>query len=524
MNSTHSSGTALLGAVLLAAVSTAQRPLTVVERNGFTATSRLAEVRSFLDELRPLEPRGSWITTDVIGRSVEGRDILHVRWVDPEADADELLRVVVLANIHGGEVCGKEAVQILLRELALGEHDDWARAVDLHVVPVYEVDGNEKIATGNRSNVNGPSGGLGERENSEGLDLNRDLVKVAAPETEALLGLLNAVHPHAFLDLHTTDGSPHGWHLTYAPCLSPNADPRLDDYARKTLLPAVRAAMAAQHGYRVYDYGNFSRRDPEVYATFDHRPRFATNYVGLRNCVAVLSEAYAYEPFEVRVRASRAFVIEVVQQLVAEAARVRALCAAADRACANGDPSVRFAWDTSLAEGFEDDIAVSQWDMVPLEGGGTRIHRRSEFRMQPMRARVAFEAGMFAALPARGWAVLDPDPQVLARLKVHGLRFETLDGARQVAASRFVPTSGDKARRPFQGVREVTLRGAWENAEVELPPDTVVVPSRQPLARVAAQLLEPESEDSLATWGLFDSATELAADGRQGRFPVLRLR
>jgi hypothetical protein len=39
---------------------------------------------------------------------------------------------------------------------------------------------------------------------------------------------------------------------------------------------------------------------------------------------------------------------------------------------------------------------------------------------------------------------------------------------------------------------------------------------------VAAQLLEPESEDSLATWGLFDA--ELERQGReQPAFPVVRL-
>src|SRR5690606_38040266 len=112
----------------------------------------------------------------VFGESHEGRDLLIVRVRGEEEPAEERLRVLVVANIHGGEVCGKEALQMLLREVANGEHRELLRACDLWCVPIYNVDGNERIAASNRSSVNGPVEGLGERENAQGFDLNRDCI------------------------------------------------------------------------------------------------------------------------------------------------------------------------------------------------------------------------------------------------------------------------------------------------------------------------------------------------------------
>ena len=77
-----------------------------------------------------------------------------------------------------------------------------------------------------------------------------------------------------------------------------------------------------------------------------------------------------------------------------------------------------------------------------------------------------------------------------------------------------------KGPRPVQGHLEVTLRGEWRATERELPTGTLIVPARQRLGRVAAQLLEAQSEDSLSTWNVFESRTRA---GEDATYPVLRL-
>ena len=249
----------LATAAVLAAPLVPQRATEIIttaaESSGFTRTSTLADVRSFLDRI-VARSGAAKIEVGTFGTSQEGRDLLHVRVIPPEGTtrpADGPLRVLIVADIHGGEVCGKEAVQMLLREIADGEHRDLVAACDLHFVPIYNVDGNEKIDTANRPNVNGPVGGLGARENAQGLDLNRDCVKTESPEFRALLGLMDELDPHVLMDLHTTNGSPHGYHLTYAPPLSTNIDADLDGYARERLLPAVRAPTLPIVGSRDAD-------------------------------------------------------------------------------------------------------------------------------------------------------------------------------------------------------------------------------------------------------------------------------
>src|SRR5436189_5897517 len=112
------------------------------------------------------------------------------------------------------------------------------------------------------------------------------------------------------------------------------------------MLAPIRAAMLKNHSFRTYYYGNFSpedgggrensRIDPEspgttTWRTFDHRPRFGNNYAGLRNRIAILSEAYSYLDFKGRIDVTAAFVEEIFKAVALNAIKVVQLTAQADR-------------------------------------------------------------------------------------------------------------------------------------------------------------------------------------------------
>jgi hypothetical protein len=298
---------------------------TRAERTGYRETSSYTDVLAFLDSLRI---RGAAVSVGTLAVSSGGRPIPYVvasrPLVNGPADASRSGKPVVYiqANIHGGEVEGKEAAQMLLRDVTLGPRARLLDSLVLLVVPIYNVDGNEALAPGetNRPGQNGPAA-VGRRANGQGLDLNRDYVKMEAPETRGAVELFLVWNPHLWVDLHTTNGSYHGYALTYAPGLNPNSSPA-NDFVRERLLPSVRARMAERHGHAIFPYGNFRNQHPDSLAqgweTYDARPRFGSNWIGLRGRMAVLSEAYSNDDFRTRVASTYHFVGELLSA-VAEA-------------------------------------------------------------------------------------------------------------------------------------------------------------------------------------------------------------
>jgi murein tripeptide amidase MpaA len=213
---------ALAPAVLAAQQAAAPRfqRQTRPERTAYRETSSYGDVVAFL---AAADAASSRIHVTHFGYSMEGRTLPlavvgRVRDASPEAvRASGKLRVFIQANIHAGEVEGKEAMQVLLRDLANGRHAVWLDSVVLLIAPIYNADGNERVRLTNRPLQDGPLGGMGQRANAQNLDLNRDHTKLESPEARSLISLFNRYDPHVVIDLHTTNGTVHAYHLTYAP-------------------------------------------------------------------------------------------------------------------------------------------------------------------------------------------------------------------------------------------------------------------------------------------------------------------
>jgi hypothetical protein len=503
-------------------------PRTVAEASGWTKTATHDEVLAFVRGLDGL-PHGRRLCRTSMGASTEGRDLALVIAAEPRCEdaaavlASRKLRVLGVANIHAGEVEGKEAVQILLREIAGGEHADLLEDAVLLFVPDFNPDGNDAMgpAAQNRRGQNGPDP-VGRRHNASGLDLNRDFVKAASPEVRALLDAFCRFDPHVVMDLHTTNGSYHGYHLTYATSQSTNVDPELDRLTRETLLPEIRAAMLEHGGYRVFDYGNFGNRGERTWTTFDHRARYHTNYVGLRNRIAVLSEAYSHLPFEQRTAVTRAFVLATVTAVLHHGDEVRAVCDDADAELRDRH-AVAFAYDTELAPPVPQEVLVGEVERVEAAGKPPVLVAKATFERVQMPTRLSFVSKSSIPLPA-AWAIPEPPPDVVLLLQRHGLVLASC-GAGACEVEAFAPVEVARRGNRFEGPA-VLLIGELARRRVELPAGTLVVRADQPLGRLAAQLLEAVSEDGLATWDLFGDRVQgpAGAPGPCGlRYPVVRL-
>jgi hypothetical protein len=529
MSMTGQAALACLGLFACALAASAQAvppPQTRAERTRFEETTSYAEVLAFMEAM--VQTRRARM--EVFGRSEEGRDLPLLVLGDPPQVSPAAGRatgrpiVFVMANIHAGEVEGKEALLHLARRLTSGDLQPLLNGAVWLFAPIYNADGNEKVSLENRSEQHGPIGGVGTRENARGLDLNRDFMKLDSAEARGLAALLTRWDPDVVVDLHTTNGSYHGYHLTYSPTLNPNADARLIDYARQRLLPAVHDAVAARHAFRTYYYGNFDDDgSPRAWRTFDHRPRFGNNYVGLRNRVAILSEAYSYLDFAGRTKVTEAFVEEVMRYVVANGNEIRALLARIDLEWASGR-SPRHA-----GVGFEIralpapvDILVGKVDkkvnprssrtMVTMVEDAAMPVRMPDFGLfEATRSRPVPEA--YLVLPAGG--VHRPIAEQLAR---HGIQVDELSAPATVKVERFAIEGVRQAEQASQGHRETAMSGRFEEASVEAPAGSLVVRTGQKLGPLVFYLLEPESDDGLTTWNVMDAALAPGA-----AHPVLRI-
>lgn len=509
---------ALLLFALLATPLAAQQ--TRVERTDYAETSSHADVLGFVDSLQRL---GAGIRVGRLGVSPQGRALPYLiasrPLVDGPADAHRSGKPVIYVqgNIHAGEVEGKEALQMLVRDLTLGSLRSLLDSVVLVVVPIYNADGNDAFGPQerNRGAQNGPAS-VGLRSNGQGLDLNRDYIKQEAPETRASTALVLDWDPDLFIDLHTTDGSYHGYVLTYDAGLNPNSTPA-NDYIRDKFLPELRARMRTRHQQEVFSYGNFRNADPDSlgqgWETYDPRPRFGTNWTGLRARMSILSEAYSHADFRTRVSATYNFVLEILRLAAAERATIKSLILTSSR---QRPDSVGLR--SALAPPIVQDVIAEITERAG-DGSGPFSRRRPTGVFKAIRMPVfdRFLPTRKEAIPA-GYLVPAQSAEVVSILRSQGIE------VRRIMA----PWSGDAeafqvdsliVEPLFEGHRTIRVEGQWNRTAAVAPAGWYLVSTDQRLGTFAAYLLEPASEDGLVTWNFFDRNL------RRGQTaPVLRVR
>jgi len=505
---------------VLSVPSIAVSQQTTAERTDYAATSSHADVLAFLDSLARA---GAGIRRATLATSPRGREVPFTvasrPLVDGPAEAHRSGKPVIYvqAGIHAGEVEGKEAAQMLLRDLTLGALRPLLDSIVLILVPIYNTDGNDGFgpAERNRPGQNGPAV-VGVRPNGQGLDLNRDYVKQEAPETRGAAAIIAAWDPDLFVDLHTTNGSYHGYALTYAPGLNPNSTPA-NDWTRDRMLPELRKRMRERHQREVFWYGNFRNQHPDSlilgWETYDPRPRFGTNWFGMRGRVSILSEAYSNADFRARVGATYEFVLEILRLAATERATIRGL---ADRAVPLPD-SLTLRSELGQAR-LEDVIAEITQPAGEGAGSFSRRRRTGVYRTIRMPVFDRFQPARREAIPAA--YLLPPEHAPLAQLlRGHGVRVARLGAGWEGPTEGFRVDSVIAATGAFEGHREVRVEGRWQPRATSVTAGWFLVSTSQRLGLLAAYLLEPASEDGFVTWNLFDR------DLRRGRdAPVLRTR
>jgi hypothetical protein len=533
-------------------------PLTRPEATGYAETSRYEDVINFMKAMAAASPR---IHLTTYGYTFEGRPMPLAVIGAPGATPEQVLatgktRIYIQGNIHAGEVEGKEAALWLLRSIARGERAAWLQNVVLLINPIYNADGNERVSVRNRGSQFGPVGGMGQRANAQDLDLNRDNTKMETSEARSLARLMTQYDPHIAIDLHTTNGSDHGFYLTYETSVSPNTSAAVAQLVRTGLLPSVTKAVKAKHGWDYFYYGGPTRQGERVWAgDLDlYKPRYTQTYFGIRNRIGILSETYSYASFEDRIKADYWFVEEIVGFAVKNGEAIRKATAAADAESIVGTPQAvrgRLVKAKDPVQVVLADVVDERNPYVPDRPMRRRVNGSERIETMPhlgvvegTETSVAPRAYVIPAVIAAPAAGAPPGPggrggqggpygrsggspatrmmaSVVDRLEAHGITYFKTTKEMTLKGERFRIASSEVAQAEYQGTHKLrTLTGAWEPTEQALPAGSLVVPMDQPLARLAFILFDPRSDDGLMAWNILDPI--LGATPAPDFYPVVR--
>jgi hypothetical protein len=455
------------------------------------------------------------------GRSGQGRPLPLVivsseGAFTPEAAAATGKPVLLIQScIHAGEVDGKDATLMVLRDIALGRRSELAKGAVTLFAPIYNADGHEHVSIYNRSNQNGPVEGMGYRATANGINLNRDFLRLVSPEAKALAKLVTTWNPHLHVDNHVTNGSDHAWVLTWLVAEAPELAPQLDAWVGAHL-PKVLAEIEAD-GHPNGPYVNhISRSDPTAGMIWDvTQPRYSSGYFPLRNRVSILIEMHAHKPFRDRVLANRAFIDELIDE-VGRSGRelVKAVNEAEGATVAMGvadaEPSmVVVRWKLG-DEGEPITWPAYDWTIEESEViGGQRVrYRPGKIREVELEWRHLQEAELTLARP-RGYLVLAGWPQIEELVAGHGLRTFRLSQDTELEVETVRLSSPEFATSSFQGVVMVEdFEVSRQPEKRSIPAGSLWIPADQPSFEVAVQLFEPEAPDSMVRWGVVSSLFE----------------
>jgi len=487
------------------------------ERSSYRTTPSYDQTMAYCRRLAEASP---WVRLTSYGTSGQGRDlpliiVSKAKSFTPQAAIASGEPIVLIQNgIHSGEIEGKDASLMLVRDLAvLHRHEDLLDSVIVLVVPIYSVDAHERRSRYNRINQNGPDE-MGWRSTPIGLNLNRDYLKVETPEMRALIGqVYTKWWPHLLVDDHTTDGADFRHDITYGFNHGAGAPASLTRWLTDAFEGRVIPRLAKM-GRLPAPYIMFRRgSDPMSGIDFgDSSPRFSNGYTPLQCRPSILVETHMLKPYETRVRANYDLLVALLEEINARPNDlIRAVAEAEGEVVARGketnpakrevvlrtrttDTSVPFAFKGVVTRRDSSDITGS---LVPRYG------------KEPWDATIPLYRETEATLTVRqpvGYLVPQEWTSCRDRLEIHGVRFRrfALAWRDTVEVQRIVAWSDSAA--PFEGHHTIAVKKvALERRLRAYRPGDLWVPLDQRSAMVAVQLFEAQAPDGLMYWNAFDT-------------------
>lgn len=469
---------------------------TPIEKNGFTTTPSYQETYQYLETLASKSPL---IKLSIFGESALGKPLMLVH-VSADFEDNKRPKILAQAGIHSGEIDGKDAGLMLLRDIATGKKNYLVKNVDLLFVPIFNVDGHENKSKYHRVNQRGPSN-MGWRSTAQNINLNRDYAKVQSVEMQSMIALLNRYEPSLYLDLHVTDGVDYQYDITYGTSGSHSHSPAIAQWFNQHYRPSLDTELTKQGhvpGDLVFAMDN--RNIAKGISGWSPSPRYSDGYGASRHIPTVLVENHSLKPYRQRVLGTYV----LIEQSLKIVDRFKQQLNQAIIADKNARPiQLPLSWSyneprTVLFKGvtfehFDDPISGAQqvrWTGRPKNYDMPWFDRNIPKQM--------------TKLPKAYW-ILPQYTQAIETIKRHGIATEVLSEPRIINVERLQVENPKFSKSPYEGEMRVKADFSSHLGNIELPKGTIRVSLDQSLGKLAFMLLEPQASDSLFQWGFFNT-------------------
>ncbi|WP_415908781.1 M14 family metallopeptidase [Oleiharenicola sp. Vm1] len=481
--------------------------ITPAEKTGLTDSPNYADTIAWLEKLAAASPR---IKLVEFGRTAQGRPLYLVVASQEGAETAEALTanrrptLLAQAGIHSGEIDGKDAGLMFLRDLAFGAQAPLLEKANFLFIPVFNADGHERSSERNRPNQRGPVH-QGWRTTAQNLNLNRDYMKADAPEMRALLEVLNDWQPELYLDLHVTDGIDYQYDITFGHngyggqfAWSPQIGKWLDDVLDPLL---DRALTAAGHQPGPLIFAQNNRDLAEGIGMGTTTPRFSNGYGDLRHIPSILVENHSLKPYKQRVLGTYVLLAAALRGLGDNAAGVRAAIDA-DSDTRPAKLAANFGVPRETDAKF--DFAGIAFETYDSPASGTKEVRW--LGTPKTYAGIPVHLDRNGATLARPKAFYVPvtKPELIERLRAHGIEMNELSEDTTVRVTLARLTGPKPSALPFEGHHTLKFDHLdWETRDEVYPAGSVRISTDQPLGDLAMMLLDPVSDESFLAWGFF---------------------
>lgn len=488
--------------------------LTHFEKSGMTESPNYENTIKYFQKFQEKTP---YVKIKTIGHSHQEREIKVVivskdKIFSPTEAKKKKKAVVLIQNcIHPGEVEGKDASMLLLREMLITkEKEDLLKNIVLLIIPVFNVDGHERRSPFNRPNQNGPKQ-MGWRTNALNLNLNRDYLKAESNEIKAFLSLFNQWLPDFFIDNHTTNGADYQYHITYAVPTHQNLDKELVSFVKTKFLPEMISNVEAD-GFIVGPYMEFKHGTVESgILDLAAPPRLSHGYCAVQNRIGLLVETHSLKPFENRVFSTKSMMEHTLKFINQNHLELISLNKKADFNPTKNYLIEKKKFPLVLTESGKYEMYKFkgfEWydEYSSIMGGTVRKYTNKPIEIEipifnQCKSKVKINVPEAYIIPTEYKFVID-------KLKLHEVKIFRCNNYTMLEVERYRFSNVTFAKRPYEGKQQPSFSTELYKEKVHIGKNYFLVPTNQRTLRVIVNMLEPEAVDSLVHWGFFNHIFE----------------